>query len=91
MSCTYFVFLLIRTKAFPDIKTTIDPGNGKDSLMPFQVRLNFLKNLTKRRATFVMVMHLYNTFSVYIYILKCGLHQHMSISDLILPTQPMKS
>ena len=27
----------------------------------------------------------------YSYIFKCGLHQHMSISDLILPTQPMKS
>ena len=27
----------------------------------------------------------------YLYIFKCGLHQHMSISDLILPTQPMKS
>ena len=27
----------------------------------------------------------------YSYIFKCGLHQRMSISDLILPTQPMKS
>ena len=27
----------------------------------------------------------------YSYIFKCSLHQHMSISDLILPTQPMKS
>ena len=38
----------------------------------------------------VIVMHLYTAFS-FLYILKCGLHQHMWIRDLILPSQPMKT
>ena len=36
---------------------------------------------------FTCIYRIFYSYTVYIF--ECGLHQHMSISDLILPTQPI--